>query len=539
MDTITADMIRRDALAACARKYSYPEALVEELTMRRRIVVAGAAVLMGLGLVGVGGGSAAAGAPPPAAVAQAAGSFDFTRPDVVATGLEVPWGMTFLPDGSALVAERNRARIVRLRPGAQPVEAARVPGVVPGGEGGLLGIAVSPTFSTDNLVYAYFTAAADNRIVRFRLDAPGTPQVVLAGLPKASIHNGGRIAFGPDGNLYAGAGDAGQTANAQNQNSLGGKILRMRPDGTVPPGNPFGTLVYSLGHRNVQGLAWDGQGRLWATEFGQNAFDEVNVIVAGGNYGWPIVEGRGTDSRFVNPVVVWTTAEASPSGAAIAGDTLFAAALGGRRLWSVPLNGTGGVGTPTAELTGTYGRLRTVTFAPDGWLWVTTSNRDGRGTPAATDDRVLRFPPLVTVPPATNLALNRPATGSASCAAAESPAKAVNGSVSGGNGDKWCSAVSATKFLQVDLGSAVALRSVTVRHAQAGGESAAYNTRDFDLQVSTDGTTFTTAAQVRGNTAAVSTHAVTASARYVRLNVITPAQDGNQAARIYELEVFG
>ena len=358
--------------------------------MRSRIVLV--VVVLVVGLTG-GSWAVAATTPPAPAAAPLAGGFDFAQPEVVATGLEVPWGMAFLPDGSALVAERIRSRIMRVQPGAQPVEVARVPGVVPAGEGGLLGIAISPTFAADNLVYAYFTAGTDNRIVRFRLDDPGSPQAILTGIPKGTIHDGGRIAFGPDGNLYAGAGDAGQTANAQNPNSLGGKILRIRPDGSVPPGNPFGTVVYTLGHRNVQGLAWDAAQRLYATEFGQNTFDEVNAIVAGGNYGWPTVEGRGTDPRFVNPLVVWTTAEASPSGAAIANDTLFAAALRGTRLWLVPLDGSGGAGTPTVELSGTFGRLRTVTLGPDGWLWVATSNRDGRGTPVADDDRVIRFPP--------------------------------------------------------------------------------------------------------------------------------------------------
>ena len=325
-----------------------------------------------------------------ALAAPAAAEPDLARPEVMATGLTVPWGLGFLPDGTALVAERNSARVLRIRPGGAPTVVTTVSGVQAGGEAGLLGLAVSPTYAQDNLVYVYFTTASDNRIARFRLDTPQQQTVILSGLARASTHDGGRIAFGPDGMLYAGVGDAGVTANSQNQASLNGKILRMRPDGGVPDdGNPFpGSLVYSLGHRNVQGLAWDARGRLFATEFGQNTWDEVNEIVAGGNYGWPVVEGRGTDPRYRDPFVVWSTAEASPSGATIDGDTLYVAALRGQRLWTVPLSG----GSPVARLQGQYGRLRTAERAPDGSLWLTTSNRDGRGTPGADDDRVIRFP---------------------------------------------------------------------------------------------------------------------------------------------------
>jgi glucose/arabinose dehydrogenase len=325
---------------------------------------------------------------------------DLSNPQVIATGLEVPWGLDFLPDGSALVTERMSARVLRLSPGSAPSVVTTINGVTPVGEGGLLGLAVSPTFAQDNFVYVYFTTASDNRIARFRLDAPQTQQVILSGLARASIHDGGRIAFGPDGMLYAGVGDAGQTANSQNQQSRNGKILRMTPDGGVPAsGNPFpGSVVYSLGHRNVQGLAWDSAGRLYASEFGQNTWDEVNQIVAGGNYGWPTVEGMANDPRFRNPIAVWTTAEASPSGAEIDGNTLYVAALRGTRLWTVPLNGNGGAGTPVAVLQGTFGRLRTVERAPDGSLWLATSNRDGRGNPTAADDRVIRFPALATTP---------------------------------------------------------------------------------------------------------------------------------------------
>ncbi|WP_430781773.1 PQQ-dependent sugar dehydrogenase [Actinoplanes sp. G11-F43] len=322
---------------------------------------------------------------------------DLANPRVLATGLTVPWGLGFLPDGSALVTERNSARVLRITPGGTTTTVTTIPGVSATGEAGLLGLAVSPTFTQDNLVYVYFTTASDNRIARFRLDTPNSRQVILSGLARASTHDGGRIKFGPDGMLYATVGDAGVTANAQNPQSRNGKILRMRPDGGVPAsGNPFaGSLVYSLGHRNPQGLAWDDQGRLYAAEFGQNTWDEVNLIVAGGNYGWPTVEGNGSDTRFRNPITVWSTAQASPSGAAIDGRNLYVAALRGQRLWQVPLTGAGGAGTPIARLQNQYGRLRTVERAPDGALWVTTSNRDGRGTPAGADDRILRFPPLV------------------------------------------------------------------------------------------------------------------------------------------------
>jgi len=325
--------------------------------------------------------------------AAVVGGFDFDRAEVAASNLVVPWGLAFLPDGSALVSERMSGRILQLRPGQTPTQVATVNGVSANGEGGLLGLAVSPNFATDQWVYAYFTSTAgDNRMVRLRLSAPQTQNLIFSGAPSGSIHDGGRIAFGPDGMLYVGAGDSGNTANAQNLSSLGGKILRMTPDGAPAPGNPFGTYVYTYGHRNVQGLAWDAQGRMYATEFGQNTTDEINMIVAGSNYGWPTCDGICNNPSFRNPIVTWTTAEASPSGLAFANNTLFAGALAGRRLWTVPLN-NGTAGTPLAQLQNTFGRLRTVMVGPDGWLWITTSNRDGRGTPVTGDDRIIRVPP--------------------------------------------------------------------------------------------------------------------------------------------------
>jgi len=329
--------------------------------------------------------SPAPGAPAPAS--PAAPPARPTGPTVLASGLVAPWGIAFLPGGDALVSERDTAKVLRIpAAGGTPAQVTVVKQAEPAGEGGLLGLAVSPAFATDRLVFAYVTTAQDNRIVRFRLDAPERVEPVLTGIPKGRVHNGGRLAFGPDGMLYAGTGDTGNKELSQDEGSLGGKVLRMTSDGE--PAQAAGSLIFSRGHRNVQGLAFAADGTLYATEFGQDRFDEVNRLVEGGNYGWPQVEGAGTgNGRFIAPIVTWETSQASPSGASIVGGNLYVAALRGERLWQVPLAG----GDPKALLEGQYGRLRAAATAPDGALWVLTSNRDGRGDPTATDDRVLRL----------------------------------------------------------------------------------------------------------------------------------------------------
>ena len=319
----------------------------------------------------------------------------------LATDLEVPWSFAFLPGGDALVTERDSGRLLRVSPSGEVQEIQTLP-EGGSGEGGLLGVAVSPDYEDDRYIYAYYTTRVDNRVVRFRMGE--RPEPILTGIPVNTYHDGGRIKFGPDGLLYVSTGDAGDSGNSQDRNSLGGKILRIEPDGSVPADNPFpGNPVYSYGHRNVEGLAWDSEGQPYASEFGASTWDEVNRIEAGENYGWPAVEGRGgEDQGYVDPITVWPTSEASPSGAEIMvegaipqweGD-LFVAALRGERLWRLELNDSGEVVDREKLLDGEVGRVRDVIQAPDGSLWVSTSNYDSYGNPVSEqDDRILRLAP--------------------------------------------------------------------------------------------------------------------------------------------------
>ncbi|MBT0769740.1 PQQ-dependent sugar dehydrogenase [Kineosporia sp. J2-2] len=316
----------------------------------------------------------------------------------LATGLDVPWGVTFLADGSALVSQRP-GTIVRVTGKGRTTTVGTLSGVDANGEGGLLGLALKPgarpTKAHPVVLYAYLTSTkGDNRVVRTRYDGTSLTKAkaVLTGIPSAGNHNGGEITFGPDGKLWIGTGDGAVPSHAQDRTSLGGKILRINPDGSVPADNPFaGSPVYSLGHRNVQGIAFDSRGRPWASEFGQDTWDELNRVLPGRNYGWPVVEGKEKRAGYVSPKIQWHTGNASPSGLAIAGDVAYLGALRGERLWAVPLRGKS-VGTAKSLFRDRFGRIRNVAATPDGdHLWVTTSNTDGRGTPSARDDRVLRL----------------------------------------------------------------------------------------------------------------------------------------------------
>ncbi|WP_405600423.1 PQQ-dependent sugar dehydrogenase [Streptomyces sp. NBC_01410] len=324
------------------------------------------------------GGSLPGGVPDPGTVSTLAG------------GVDVAWGLLFLPDGSGIYTERNTFNVYRLTKSGQKTLIGKVPGVVgTGGEGGLLGIEISPGFTTDHYLYFTHSASEGNRIVRMKYEnnALSDYKILLQGMEKSRFHNGGRLRFGPDGKLYASMGDAQSGSRAQDKNSLNGKILRINPDGTVPSDNPFGNAVWSLGHRNPQGLDFDSQGRLWQAEFGNSIMDEVNLIQKGGNYGWPNCEGTsGSCSGYIAPKKTWPTSSASPSGLTIINDHVFVATTVGERVYRLRIDANSNLVEQKTYFQGTYDRLRTVEVDHDGDIWLTTST-DKDGT--AGNDRVL------------------------------------------------------------------------------------------------------------------------------------------------------
>ena len=317
----------------------------------------------------------------------------------VGTEDDIPWGLVTLPDGSVLYARRDGHNLVRLDPATgTKTDVGTVPGVSgTDGEGGLLGLELSPTFASDHWLYVMHTSSTDNRIIRLKLNGTtldtASRQVLLTGIGRNKYHNGGRLRFGPDGKLYASTGDAQNGDNAQNLAVLSGKVLRINPDGSTPADNPFGTAVWSYGHRNPQGLAFDSQGRLWEQEFGNSVMDETNLIVRGGNYGWPACEGTtGScgNAGFVAPKRTYPTAEGSCSGIAVVRDVLYVACARGTRLYREVISGSS-LTNVQVFLNGTYGRLRTVEPAPGGDLWLTTTNLGDKDSVAGnSNEKILR-----------------------------------------------------------------------------------------------------------------------------------------------------
>lgn len=309
--------------------------------------------------------------------------------EVIAEGLETPWSVVFAGQ-TPILTERDNARIVALKDDGTVRELTTVEQTDPGGEGGLLGLAIS-----EHQLFAYLTSAHDNRVLAFEISGEadalelGEPEVLLEGIPASDYHNGGRLAIGPDDMLYITTGDALEPSGSQDLDSLAGKILRISPSGAIPADNPFeNSPVYSYGHRNPQGMAWAADGTMYSSEFGQDDWDELNIIEAGGNYGWPEVEGIANHDDYIDPIQQWTPADASPSGIEINEGTLLMAALRGERLWEIPLADHT---TSSAHFEYEYGRMRDVATAPDGSIWILTSNTDGVGTPTSQDDRIIRI----------------------------------------------------------------------------------------------------------------------------------------------------
>ncbi len=319
----------------------------------------------------------------------------------VASDLDIPWEIAFLPDGDFLVTERP-GQLIRI---GEDKVAIPIEGVRHQGEGGLLGLALHPDFEQNNLLYLYLTTTFGgqviNRVEQYRLSGHELfdRKEILTDIPGSNFHDGGRIAFGPDKKLYVTTGDAGDPDSAQNTATLNGKILRLETDGSFPNDNPFGTAVYSYGHRNPQGLTWDDQGRLWATEHGPSSTapnsgqDELNLIEAGKNYGWPVVQGDGVGNGFTAPVIHSGISDTwAPSGAAFLAGSIFFAGLRGQALYEAKIVGDAEVKI-VAHFREEFGRLRSVSVGPDGLLYLLTSNTDGRGTPQAGDDKIIRIDP--------------------------------------------------------------------------------------------------------------------------------------------------
>lgn len=319
--------------------------------------------------------------------------------EVVASRLDTPWSIAFLPSGDMLVTERS-GQMKRI---GQEGKTYPVQGVTETSEGGLLGIALHPKFAENNLLYVYMTSDAtdlSNQVDQYNLknDTLELRKTVLSDIPAASNHNGGGIAFGPDGKLYITTGDAGNGDSSQDKTSLAGKILRVNDDGSVPSDNPYGNFVWSYGHRNPQGIAWGDKGRMWSVEHGPSGErkgvgkDELNLIDKGVNYGWPLIAGDEKGDEMRAPVAnsgendTW-----APSGVGYVNGALYFAGLRGQSLYKAAINDDGTVEL-TRHLSREYGRLRAVT-AHDGKLYVSTSNQDGRGVPAEDDDKILRIDP--------------------------------------------------------------------------------------------------------------------------------------------------
>ena len=317
--------------------------------------------------------------------------------EVVADNLRIPWGITFLPSGDILVTERPGT----LKRIGKEKSVYVIEGVKHIGEGGLLGIALHPQFLKNQWIYIYLTTTAEDELInrveryRFKGDSLLEKTIIIDDIPGALYHDGGRIAFGPDGYLYITVGDAGKSEFAQNIDSLAGKILRLSDDGSIPPDNPFGNAVYSYGHRNPQGLAWDDKDQLWSTEHGPFGFDELNLIKKGKNYGWPIIKGDEIQVGMEPPIVHSGPDETwAPAGMAYLDGSLFFGGLRGESLYEARILSQNKVSLKS-HFRLNFGRIRAVVLGYDDYLYISTSNTDKRGNPNLNDDKIIRINPEI------------------------------------------------------------------------------------------------------------------------------------------------
>ncbi len=306
---------------------------------------------------------------------------------VLVENLDTPWAIDFLPDGSMIFTERPGWVSLYKEGNVEIIGTIDVSEV---SESGLMGIAVDPAFETNQYIYVYYTAETGNRLSRFTLEETLQEETVLIdNIPNAMFHDGGRVKFGRDGLLYVTTGDATEPPSAQDIDSLAGKILRLNKDGSVPEDNPFENYVYSYGHRNPQGITWSPDGTIYASEHGPTRNDEINIIEKGENYGWP-TECDTASEEFVNPLVCYTEFTLAPAGIAYLDKTLYVAGLRGTQLRKLTLSEDGRSIVSEEALFVELGRIRDV-VEHDGYLYIATSNRDGRGVPAITDDRIIRI----------------------------------------------------------------------------------------------------------------------------------------------------
>lgn len=308
--------------------------------------------------------------------------------DVIAQNLQVPWAIDFLPNNTMIFTQRD-GHVKIIDPAGSKI--VGMINVTARGESGLLGLAVDPEFSKNNYIYVYYTAKDGNRVSRFVLDGTIKNETVLLDkIPSNTIHNGGRIKFGPDGLLYITTGDAGNNATAQDLNSLAGKVLRMDKNGSVPQGNPYNNYVYTYGHRDPQGLTWSPNGTIYESEHGDTQNDEINILVTGANYGWPLYQGNITAPGYVGPIIVYTNTTLAPSGIAFFNNKLYVAGLRGSQLRQINLSNNGSSFTGQQALFTQLGRIREVVYH-DGYIYIATSNTDGRGIPQLGDDKIIRI----------------------------------------------------------------------------------------------------------------------------------------------------